>query len=92
VTGYGTVLFQVVVLGACQIVAGLTSEEFADHHHGPVWFIALLLNLVLFFIPAVVAWLFLRRRAPALCSILLSGWCLFYVASLFMLFRATDGP
>jgi hypothetical protein len=92
VRGYGTVLFQIVVLGAWRIVAGLTSGEFADHHHGPVWVTALLLNMVAFSVPAIAAWLFLRRRVPVLCSLVVSCWCLFYLASLFILFRATDGP
>lgn len=92
ITGYGTVLFQIIVLGAWRIVAGLTSGEFADHHHGPVWFTALLLNLAVFLVPAIAGWLLLRRRVPALCSVVVSCWCLFYLASLFILFRATDGP
>lgn len=90
--GYGTTLFQVVVLGAWGILAAVTSGQYADVHHGPVWAIALLLNLVLFVVPAVLLWLVSRRRWPVACAALLIAWCLFYLLSLFLLFPATDGP
>ena len=91
ITGYGTKLSQIVVLGAYAIIAAITSNNFADQHHGPIWLVALFLNLLLFLIPAFIIWLSMRRRQVS-CSITLLGWCAFYLASLFLLFPATDGP
>jgi hypothetical protein len=92
VTGYGTILFQVVVLGAWGAVAAMTSGPYADTHHGPLWLIALLLNVVLFLIPAGIVWLVSRKRWQSFCSGTIALWCCFYLASLFFLFQATDGP
>src|SRR5712691_11253300 len=83
IAGYGTNLFQVVVLGAWGVVAALTSDVYADTHHGPLWLVALLLNLVLFLIPGVVIWLVCRRRWPTTCSGAIAVWCCFYLACLF---------
>jgi hypothetical protein len=92
VTGYGTQLFQVVVLTAWAVLAGLTSSRFADQHHGILWTLAAGVNVLTFWIVAVPLWAFLRRRAQlvALCALL--GLSAFYLASLFWLFPATDGP
>ncbi len=92
VTGYGTILSQTVVLGAWGIVAALTSGKFADLHHGPVWSVAFILNLILFFVPALIVWIVLRKRSPKVCSSVILVWFVFYLASLFFLFPATDGP
>ena len=90
--GYGTILFQVVVLGAWGILAAISSGQFADLHHGPLWAIALLLNLVLFLVPATSLWVVTRRKWPIACAALLIAWCMFYLLSLFLFFPATDGP
>jgi hypothetical protein len=92
ITGYGTVLFQVVVFGAWVIVAKIASDTFADTHHTLVYSVALVPNVLLFLVPAVAVWLVLRKRNASLCSALIVCWCLFYLASLFVLFPATDGP
>jgi hypothetical protein len=92
VTGYGTVLFQAVALGAWGIVAALTSGKYADLHHAPVWSAAFILNLILFLIPALIIWIVFRNRSPKACSSALLVWFVFYIASLFFLFPATDGP
>lgn len=92
ITGYGTILFQVVALGAWGIVAAITSGLYADTHHPVVWSVALVLNLLLFLIPAAGVWLVARKRWPAACSVAILSWSLFYLASLFWLFPATDGP
>ncbi len=92
VTGYGTILLQLVVLGAWSLVAAATSGTFADHHHEAVWPVALLLNLAAYGLPAVLLRLSLRR---ATTPVRLGGvfvWTAFYLASLFVLFPATDGP
>ena len=92
VGGYGTVLFQVVVLNAAAIAGRLTSDAFAVHNRELIWGIALLLNVVLFGIPAAVIWLVSRKWWPRLSVALICGWCGLYLAGLFILFPATDGP
>ncbi len=92
VTGYGTSLFQLVVLGAWSLIAHLSSGLFADHHHGILYLVALLLNLVGFSFVAVPLWLCFRNRATRFGSFAIVGWTVFYVAMLFFLFPATDGP
>jgi hypothetical protein len=92
VTGYGTVLFQVVDLGAWGIVARLTSGQFADLHHNAVWSVALVLNLAAFSLIAIPVWALFRSRAPRVSSIAVIVWCALYVALLFVLVPATDGP
>ena len=92
VGGYGTVLFQVVVFNAWAIVAAATSQLYADHHHAPVWILALLLNVALYGIPATLIWGLTRAKWPRASTWLMLCWCAFYLASLFVIFRATDGP
>ena len=92
VRGYGTVLFQIVVLGAWSIVANLTSGSFADQHKGIVWIVALLLNALGFAIVGVPLWLITRNRFPRSGPVLILCWTALYLAMLFVLFPATDGP
>jgi hypothetical protein len=91
VTGYGTNLFQIVVFTSWGILARVTSGSFADTHHFVLWPIVCLLNVFLFLVPEFVIWLVTRRH-----WLLFSGatlmWCAFWIASLFWLFPATDGP
>jgi hypothetical protein len=92
VSGYGTSLFQAVVGGAWSIVAAVTSDGFADLHKLVVWFFAAALNVVLFSIPAACVLFATRDRWPVAGTFLLALWLMFYAASLFILFPATDGP
>jgi hypothetical protein len=92
VTGYGTAQFQLVVLGAWSIIAHLSSSKFADQHHGVIWAVALLLNIFCFNVVAVPLWLLTRKRVPKLSAISIVCFTVFYVAMLFVLFPATDGP
>jgi hypothetical protein len=92
VTGYGTILFQLVVFSAWRIVALLSSDRFADLHHGVLFSVAFLINLAAFFLVAAPIWAFCRNRASRFGSVLLFSWLLFYLACLFFLFPATDGP
>lgn len=92
VTGYGTLLSQAVLLGSWSVVARLVSSRFADQHDGTVWGVAALVNSLLFFVPALVIYAVTRRKRPRLGVGLLLGWCLFYLASLFWLLPAGDGP
>jgi len=92
VTGYGTVLYQNVVLSAWGFVAAVTSERYADLHHGPVWSVALLLNVGVFLVPAFMIFFIGRRRWPKVGSVALLAWTASYLLFLFVLFPATDGP
>jgi hypothetical protein len=92
VTGYGTILFQIIALGAWALVATITSGLYADTHHPVVWCVALVLNLIAYLTPAAGIWLAFRKRWPTSCSIAIFGWCALFLASLFWLFPATDGP
>ena len=92
VGGYATNLFQTVVLGAWSIVASITSDAFADRHKVVVWLVAAALNVTLFSIPAVGVLVVTRGRWPIVGTVVLILWLLFYIASLFFLFPATDGP
>jgi len=92
ITGYGTVLFQVVMLGAWVLLASVTSGMFADQHHYIVFPIAVLLNVFLFSLCALPTYLVFRRRALTACTIALLAWLVFYLCCLFFLFPATDGP
>jgi hypothetical protein len=62
--GYGTILFQLVVLVPRGIVAAIISGRYADLHHNPVWALALCLNVLLFLIPAGLFYLTTWRRWP----------------------------
>ena len=92
VTGYGTQLFQFVVLGAWAIVAAASSGMFADTHKAAVWTVALFANLLAFSVVAIPIWAVTRKWTPRAGTITLIAWTAFYLAALFVLFPATDGP
>ena len=92
VSGYGTFLYQVVALASWEVVARATSSRFADQHDGAVWGTAVLINGLLFSVPALLIYALTRRKRRRLGVGLLLLWCLFYLASLFWLFPASDGP
>jgi hypothetical protein len=92
VTGYGTNLFQIIVLGAWSIVAHFSSGLFADRHQIVVWPVALLLNLVVFLVIALPVWAVFRNRAPRVANVATICWLLFYVSMLYFLFPATSSP
>lgn len=92
VGGYGTILFQAVVLGAWSLIERLSSGQFADRHNGIVWVVTFLLNMIAFGFIAAPAWALFRNRAPKFASIFVICWTIFYVAMLFVLFPATFGP
>jgi hypothetical protein len=89
---YGTLLFQVVVLGGWALVAATTSHIFADQTHWVVWSVVAALNVALFSLPALPVYFIFRRRASTFASLFLLAWLVFYVCCLFVLFPATDGP
>ena len=92
VTGYGTRLFQLVAFGGLSVVAAITSESFAELHHLPVWSVAAVLNLGLFAVPAFAIVRLSRGHRPVVGVALVTAWLVFYLACLFVLFPATDGP
>jgi hypothetical protein len=92
VWGYGTVLFQLVVFSAWDVAAKLSSGTYADQHHELLWTIALFVNLLCFCIVAVPMWLATRKRLPRISVLSIIGWTVLYVAMLFVLFPATEGP
>ena len=92
VTGYGTVLYQFVVLSAWAILAHLTSGAYADSHHLIFWIIVGVINLLYFLAPVAVIWLSARKRWPVFVAVATCIWCGFYLLCLFRLFPATDGP
>jgi hypothetical protein len=70
----------------------MSSGMFADQHHGPVWVVAFLLNILCFCTVAAPLWLVTRKRLPKLTMLFIICWTAFYLAMLFILFPATDGP
>jgi hypothetical protein len=92
VGGYGTVIFQIVVLGAWGILAAVRSGQYADFHHGQLLSSALALNVLIFLIPAAILWLITRRKWPAPGAVVITVWCALYLSFLFFLVPATDGP
>lgn len=92
VSGYGTVLYQLLALTAWSLLATVTSSEFADQHHAAVWAVAVLTNLFAFSLVAAPVYFAMRHRAPRACGVTLFLWLALYVCSLFVLFPASDGP
>jgi len=90
--GYGTILFQYVVLGSWVIVSELSSELYADQNHWAVWIVAFVLNIFFYLVPALVVWVVARKRWPTICTWIILFWCLFYLSLLLFIFPATDGP
>lgn len=92
VGGYGTAVFQIIMLGAWGILAHFTSGLFADQHQSILWAITLVLNMGVFLLIAVPLWALLRNRAPRFAPVTIICWSVLYVALLFVLFPATTGP
>ena len=92
VGGYGTVLYQYVTLYGWKIVASTASAQFADTHRTTVWTVAGLLTVLTFLVPATAICSLSRNRRENIGSVALIAWCVLYVASLFALFPASDGP
>src|SRR4029077_15716396 len=90
--GRGTILDQFIEGNVWMIVAHLSSAKFADLHHSVVWLVALVLNVVAFFVLAVPAWAVSRNRAPKFGSVVTICLLMLYVGMLFFVFPASDGP
>jgi hypothetical protein len=81
VNRYGTVLSELVMLISLGIIGAVTSSAYADTHHPIAWAVSLVLHLTLFLIPAMGAWFALRQRWPLSCTVTISAWCAFCVAT-----------
>ena len=92
VSGFGTVLGQAVALGGWALLSAFSSNIFADQNHQFVWPIAVVLNVVLYSTVAIPVYFLFRRRSVAVTVGVLAVWLAFYLACLFVLFPATDGP
>jgi len=92
VRGYGTIWFQIVTLYGWHFAQAVTSVGFVQRHREWGWAVAGLLNTIMFAIPTLVVWWVCRTRWSNVGRLLVAVWCVFYLASLFFLFRATDGP
>jgi hypothetical protein len=92
VRGYGTILFENVVLRAWNLIAHLSSGKFADLHHGVLWVVSAVLNVFFFLTIALPVWALFRSRAAKLASAAILTWLVLYIGMLFFIFPATDGP
>jgi hypothetical protein len=92
ISGYGTILYQFLIFRSWGMVKSYTSASFADQHSLIVWLLVGSLTLALFLIPAGIIVLFSRRFFSAYDRAFLMVWTFFFIACLFFLFPATDGP
>jgi hypothetical protein len=92
VTGYGTRWFQVVTLYGWHFAQKLTSSDFVYGHRYFGWVAAGIVSTALFAIPTFIVWLICRSRWSSGGRWLIAIWCAFYLACLFALFPATEGP
>jgi hypothetical protein len=88
VQGEGTLLLQIVVFSAWDLLAQSTSQVFADQHRGWLWLVASMVNVFAFCIFALPIWLVTRRQWPLRGAWLIAGYTALYIASLFWLFPA----
>lgn len=91
VPGYGTWLSQEIFLDAWLLVAGVTDGRFADSNGEYVLCVELVLNLSCFLVVAVPVNALLRPW-PCVQKRMGFAWLGFYLAILYLLFPATDGP
>ena len=92
VGGYGTVLYQNVVLRGWDIAEIVTSNKFAYGHRAFSWSVAALLSVLVFLLPAVAVLLVSRRKWQTVGAVAVATWCVIYIACLYFVFPATDGP
>jgi hypothetical protein len=91
VSGYGTILYQVVMLSSALLVNGFTNIPLSEV--GKYWFILALVfvNLILFLIPTLTVWGIGKNRWPKFTSITVAVFSIVFILSLYVLFPATDG-
>ncbi len=91
-TGYGTILSLNVVLWGWGLLSEISSGRFADHNGWAVMIMVSIVNTLFFLIPALPTYLLARKRSLTVASILVLGMVVIYLAFLFFLVPATDGP
>lgn len=86
-------MHQLTALGSWQIVAQLSSPQFADQHIAIVWALVVVVNGLLYFLPSF-CWYWLSNRLASLGARTwpLALWCVVYIAALFVFLPAGDGP
>jgi hypothetical protein len=91
VSGYGTILYQIVIISSAMLVNGFTNAPLSEV--GKHWFILALVfvNLTLFLIPTLIVWGIGKRRWPKFTSIAVATFSAVFILSLYVLFPATDG-
>jgi len=87
----GTTLFLAVGSVALRLVANVALPTYTHQHYELALAVAVLLNLVLFLIPAVSIFLVLHKRKPFASACTTAIWCTFYIACVLVLFPVTDG-
>ena len=92
VRGYGTTLFQFVWFSAAAIIEAATSNPSMTDRQPTLWLIALVINLTTYLAPLVLAHLCMKRASVGVRVGAIFVWTAFYLAALFILFPATDGP
>jgi hypothetical protein len=74
VRGYGTILFQFVVLDAYAIIWRLSCGPFTEHHQGVLWSVTFFLNMAAFCVVACHYVMLSRTRAEKLGRSLIVCW------------------
>ena len=92
VGGYGTVLYQNVTLYGWHLAEIMTSNRFAYDHRAFSWSVAAVLSVLSFLLPAVAVLLVCKRRWQTIGAAVVATWCCVYIACLFLVFPATNGP
>ena len=85
-TSNGTILFAAVGSVALRLVSKVALPTYSHQHHVLALSVAIVLNIFLFLIPAVPAFLALRKHRPVASSCISAIWCAFYIACLLVLF------
>jgi len=85
VTGYGTNLPRLILLGASWPISRLGYSPTAIQ--SVLWPVDLALNMVLFLAIAIPVWAVFRNRAPKIASAAIISWLLFYLSMLYFIPR-----
>ncbi len=87
-----TSLALVVILTAHSVLTVFLSEHFLQRNMWAVLLGSAAVNAMIFSAVVFPFWMILRKKKKTLCSLLMLTFLLVYIALLFFLFPATDGP
>lgn len=90
--GYGTIHRQFVTLYGWSIAQAVSPAENAEPPLVLTMLFAGLLNVLVFLVPALIIWFVCRDKWPKVGRNLIVAWCVLFLATLFFLFPASDGP